>query len=52
MLIFVASTKISMKKNDWKDRLGILYSTNPDVHYETNEEVEAEGEAGAAYRLG
>lgn len=42
MLIFVASTKISMKKNDWKDRLGILYSTNPDFHYETNEEVEAE----------
>lgn len=31
-----------MKKNDWKDRLGILYSTNPDFHYETNEEVEAE----------
>ena len=31
-----------MKKNDWKDRLGILYSTNPDFHYETNEVVEAE----------
>ena len=31
-----------MKKNDWKDRLGILYSTNPDFHYETNEEVEPE----------
>ena len=31
-----------MKKNDWKDRLGILYSTNADFHYETNEEVEVE----------
>ena len=31
-----------MKKNDWKDRLGILYSTNPDFHYETNEEPEEE----------
>ena len=29
-----------MKKNDWKDRLGIMYSTNPDFHYETNEAVE------------
>ena len=26
-----------MKKNDWKDRLGVLYSTYPDFQYETNE---------------
>lgn len=26
-----------MKNNDWKDRLGVLYSTNPDFKYETNE---------------
>ncbi|MDL2224284.1 translation initiation factor [Bacteroidales bacterium OttesenSCG-928-M06] len=25
-----------MKKNDWKDRLNIVYSTNPDYQYENN----------------
>ncbi len=25
------------KNNDWKDRLGVLYSTNPDFVYETDE---------------
>ena len=23
-----------MKKNDWKDRLNVVYSTNPDFGYE------------------
>lgn len=27
-----------MKNNDWKDRLGIMYSTNPDFTYHTREE--------------
>lgn len=29
-----------MKKNDWKDRLNVVYSTNPDFNYaaENNEE--------------
>ena len=27
-----------MKKNDWKERLNIVYSTNPDFSYETEEE--------------
>ena len=31
-----------MKKNDWKDRLGVLYSTNPDFNYETVQETEEE----------
>lgn len=31
-----------MKKNDWKDRLGIMYSTNPDFQYNTGEEGEEE----------
>ncbi|MDE5710816.1 MAG: translation initiation factor [Bacteroides sp.] len=31
-----------MKKNDWKERLNIVYSTNPDYNYETNEEKEEE----------
>lgn len=28
--------------NDWKDRLGTIYSTNPDFKYETNAESESE----------
>ena len=28
--------------NDWKDRLGVVYSTNPDFHYATPQEAEAE----------
>ncbi len=28
--------------NDWKARLGMVYSTNPDFQYQTREEVEAE----------
>lgn len=31
-----------MKTNDWKDRLNVVYSTNPDFRYETAEEEEAE----------
>ena len=29
-----------MKNNDWKDRLGVMYSTNPDFQYNTGDEVE------------
>ena len=29
-----------MKKNDWKDRLNIEYSTNPDFGYETDDNEE------------
>ena len=31
-----------MKKNDWKDRLNIVYSTNPDFAYSTDEKEEKE----------
>jgi translation initiation factor 1 len=31
-----------MKKNDWKDRLNVVYSTNPDFHYETEDAAEDE----------
>ena len=31
-----------MKDNDWKKRLGVMYSTNPTFSYETEEEEEAE----------
>ena len=27
-----------MKNNDWKDRLNVVYSTNPDFRYEKTEE--------------
>ena len=29
-----------MKNNDWKDRLGMVYSTNPDFKYDVDDEVE------------
>ena len=31
-----------MKNNDWKDRLNIVYSTNPDFKYDNGEEEEIE----------
>ena len=31
-----------MKKNDWKDRLNVVYSTNPDFAYSTDEKEENE----------
>ncbi|MDR1003611.1 MAG: translation initiation factor [Prevotellaceae bacterium] len=30
--------KNETKKNDWKDRLNVVYSTNPDYRYETPDE--------------
>lgn len=30
-----------MTNNDWKDRLNVVYSTNPDFKYETSQEEEA-----------
>ncbi|MDR1937671.1 MAG: translation initiation factor [Tannerellaceae bacterium] len=29
-----------MRNNDWKERLGVMYSTNPDFQYHTGEEEE------------
>ena len=29
-----------MRDNDWKDRLNVVYSTNPDFQYETENEEE------------
>lgn len=31
-----------MKKNDWKNRLNIVYSTNPDFNYDNETEEETE----------
>lgn len=37
--------------NDWKDRLGVVYSTSPDFDYQTNEAEEPETLAPAAQVL-
>ena len=39
------------KDNDWKSRLGVVYSTNPDFRYETAAEAEAETLPPAKQRL-
>ncbi|MBR1698749.1 MAG: translation initiation factor [Bacteroidales bacterium] len=31
-----------MAHSDWKDRLGVVFSTNPDFQYTTEQEAEAE----------
>jgi translation initiation factor 1 len=40
-----------MKSNDWKERLNVVYSTNPDFKYETEEEEVPETLAPAKQRL-
>ena len=37
--------------SDWKERLGVVYSTNPDFKYETESEQEAETLAPSAQKL-
>ena len=34
--------------NDWKQRLGVVYSTNPDFQYQTVQQVEADTTKAAA----
>ena len=41
----------SMANNDWKERLGVVYSTNPDFQYTTASEQEAETLAPGKQRL-
>ncbi|MBO6069148.1 MAG: translation initiation factor [Bacteroidales bacterium] len=40
-----------MPMQDWKDRLGVVYSTNPDFKYETAAEPEAETLPAAKQKL-
>jgi translation initiation factor 1 len=40
-----------MKNNDWKDRLNVVYSTNPNFSYEVEEEAEQETLPPAQQRL-
>ena len=42
---------ISLMMNDWKDRLGVVYSTSADFIYQTNEAEEPETLAPAAQVL-
>ena len=37
--------------NDWKQRLGVVYSTNPDFQYQTKQEAEPETLPPARQRL-
>lgn len=37
--------------SDWKDRLGVVFSTNPDYNYETSNEAEQETLAPAKQNL-
>ena len=37
-----------MKNNDWKDRLGVMYSTNPDFQYNTGDTEEEDTAVKAA----
>lgn len=39
---FFHNNRVIMKDNDWKDRLGMVYSTNPDFTYDTGDEPEEE----------
>lgn len=43
--------KKSMKNNDWKERLNIVYSTNPDYNYEMNDDEEQTTLPSAQQRL-
>jgi len=40
--LWLTLKQIHMKNNDWKDRLNVVYSTNPDYQYESIGEEEAE----------
>lgn len=40
-----------MKNNDWKERLNIVYSTNPDYKYEMNDDEEQTTLPSAQQRL-
>jgi len=40
-----------MKNNDWKNRLGVLYSTNPDFNYDTEDQEEGETVAKEKQKL-
>ena len=40
-----------MKNNDWKERLNVVYSTNPDFRYETEGEDEVETIAKTQQKL-
>lgn len=40
MFLYLQKFKVPMADNDWKKRLGVVFSTNPDYIYEEQEEKE------------
>ena len=51
MTIFAKINYSAMADNDWKKRLGVVYSTDPDFSYEEEKEQEPETIAPSAQRL-
>ena len=49
--VIFAKNFATMADNDWKKRLGVVYSTNPDFRYETEEEEIAGTPAPSAQKL-
>ena len=41
-MLHIFNISIMAKDNDWKSRLQVVYSTNPDYNYVTDDEPEAE----------
>ncbi len=39
-ITFDSQNKTNMKNNDWKERLNVVYSTNPDYSYEMEDDEE------------
>jgi len=39
-LYIYRAKRTGMKKNDWKERLGVTYSTNPDYQYQFQDDTE------------
>lgn len=50
-LTFVHLKNNLIMSSDWKDRLGVVFSTNPDYNYETSNEAEQETLAPAKQNL-
>ena len=47
IIAIFAKTFLQMADNDWKKRLGVVFSTNPDFNYEEESEEEPQTLAGA-----
>lgn len=51
MFLYLQKFKVPMADNDWKKRLGVVYSTNPDFKYEEETEEEPQTPEPGAQKL-